>query len=238
MKKFALTVSTALLVSGLAACNNADDNAFNDRNDNNTRPIGYYTNDDDDNRRWGWFGNNDTDGVNRRQSPFMNANDQDDNMNEGPLTDMMDRDDENNFRNNPQNYNRRGEMQDRNNHRNNVGYYDGADGQLARRIADRVEKLDQVEDARAIVYGNQVIVGADTNDSNAQDVDRKVRQAIRNIAQTRNVTVVTDDDMFDRIRTVDDDLQGGQAIEEVQSDINAILNDLGDAIQRPFENNR
>ena len=52
------------------------------------------------------------------------------------------------------------------------------------------------------------------------------------------MTVVTDDDMFDRIRTVDDDLQGGQAIEEVQSDINAILNDLGDAIQRPFENNR
>lgn len=244
MKKFALTMSTALLVGGLAACNTTDDNAINDRlENNNTRPIGYYTN-DDNNDRYGWFGytndgtrNADNNDNNRRNSPYTNEGSNSDQF-QGPVTDMMDQDDQNHFRNNPQNYNRRGSMQDNENRRDRVGYYDGTDGQLARQIAQRVERLDNVEDARAIVYGNQVVIGVDTSDDNHENVDRQVRRAINDFVQTRNVTVVTDDDMVDRIRSVDTDLEDGGLIEEVQSDINGILNDLGDALQRPFQDNR
>lgn len=261
-----------MLAGGLAACNTNDDNAFNDRYDNNTRPIGYYTDDNDNTRRgWigngdnnanrnnndrrGWFGNgnnngngtgfgNNNDGrglvgtnddANRRQSPFMDRDDQVNNRNEGPITDMMDRDDHDQLGNNPQNNNRRGTMENR----GNVGYYDGTDGKLARKVSDRVKDLKGVQDARTIVYGDQIIIGVDTKNDNDRDVDRQVRNAVRDIVQTRNVTVVSDDDdMFNRIRTVDTNLRNGNGMDEVQSDINAILDDLGDAISRPFQNNR
>ena len=51
------------------------------------------------------------------------------------------------------------------------------------------------------------------------------------------MTVVTDDRMFKRIRKIDDRLENGNGINEVQADINGIFNDLGNAISRPFQNN-
>lgn len=242
-------MSAMMLAGSLAACNTTD-NAINDRNnDNQTRPIGYYS-DDNDNTRRGFFGNrnndnnrgffgttnvNDTrnDNVNRRQSPFMDGNDQVNNRNQGPITDMMDRDDQDQFGNNPQNYNRRGTYENR----GNVGHYDGTDRKLARKISKRVKDVKGVKDARTIVYGDQIVIGVDTNNQNNKNVDKEVRSSIRDIVQTRNVTVVSEDKMYDRIRTVDDNMQGGKGINEVQSDINGILNDLGNAISRPFQNN-
>ncbi len=248
MKKIALaTMSAVMLASTLAACNTTND-AANDRYDNNMRPIGYYT-DDNDNTRRGFMGNrsNDNnrgfffgtnanraeDGINRRQSPFMDGNDQVNNRNEGPLTDMMDRDDHDQFGNNPQNYNRRATFENR----GNVGYYDGTDRQLARKISERVKAIKGIRDARTIVYGNQIVVGVNSKADNNKGIDKKVKAAIRDIAQTQNVTVVTDNKMFERIRNVDDHLRNGNGINEVQADINGILNDLGNAISRPFQNN-
>lgn len=232
-----------MLAGTLVACN-VNDDAATDRYDNNTRPIGYYTDDNDNTRRGfignrpddnnqGFFGTNNTnDNMNRRQSPFQNGTDQVNNRNEGPLTDMLDRDDQNQVNNNPQNYNRRGTFENR----GKVGYYDGTDRKLARTISERVKDIKGVADARTIVYGDQIVVGVNTNDNN-KNIDRKVKSAIRDIVQTQNVTVVTDNKMFDRIRNVDDSLRDGNGINEVQSDINGIFRDLGNAISRPFQNN-
>ncbi|MFA8439674.1 YhcN/YlaJ family sporulation lipoprotein [Pueribacillus sp. YX66] len=249
MKKFALTTMSAVMLAGTLAACNTNDNAANDRYDNNTRPIGYYTDDNDNTRRGfmgnrpndnnrGFFGTNNTtnrtnDGINRRQSPFMDGNDQVNNRNEGPITDMMDGDDQNRFGNNPQNNNRRGTFENR----GNVGYYDGTDRKLAKKISERVKDIKGVKDARTIVYGDQIVIGVNSKDNNTRNVDRKVKASIRDIVQTQNVTVVTDNDMFDRISNVDDNMRNGNGINEVQSDINAIFNDLGNAISRPFQNN-
>lgn len=237
-------MSAMMLAGSLAACN-MNDNAVNDRYDNNTRPIGYYTDDNDNTRRGflgnrsddnnrGFFGTNTTNnGENRRSSPFMDGNDQVNNRNQGPVTDMMDRSDQDEFGNNPQNNNRRATFENR----GNVGYYDGTDRQLARKVSDRVKDIKGVKDARTIVYGDQIVVGVNATDKNNKSIDRKVKSSIRDIVQTQNVTVVTDNKMFDRIRNVDDSMQNGNGLNEVQADINEIFTDLGNAISRPFQNN-
>lgn len=249
MKKFALTAMSAFMLAGtLAACNTTND-AANDRQDANMRPIGYYT-DDNDNTRRGFFGNRSDDnnrgffgtnttnrteqqGINRRQSPFMDGNDQVNNRNEGPLTDMMDRDDHDQIGNNPQNNNRRGTFENR----GRVGFYDGTDRQLARTVSERVKDINGVRDARTIVYGDAIVVGVQTKENNDKNIERDVKASIRDIVNTQKVTVVTDNRMFKRIRKIDDSLENGNGINEVQADINRIFNDLGNAISRPFQNN-
>lgn len=216
MKKIALTFSAMMLAGSLAACNMYDDRA-NEPENTNMRPIGYYSNDD---------------GNTSRKSPFQDTDDLANNRNEGPLVDMIDNDDQKQVGYNPQNVNRRGPIENR----GDFGYYDGTDRKLASIISERVEDIKGVTDARTIVYGDQIVVGVYAKDM-PKNIDRKVKTAIRDIVPTQNVTVVTDDKMFDRIRNVDDHLQNGNGINEVQADINGILKDLGNAISRPFQNN-
>lgn len=209
-------MSAMMLAGSLAACNMYDDSA-NQQDNTNMRPIGYYSNNNDN--------------ANRK-SPFQDVNDQTDNRNEGPLVDMLDNDDQNQVENNPQNANRRGTFENR----GNFGYYDGTDRQLARKVSERVKDIKGVTDARTIVYGDQIVVGVDSKDTD-KNIERKVKAAIRDIVPTQNVAIVTDGDMYDRIRNVDDRLQNGNGINEVQADINGIFKDLGNAISRPFQNN-
>ena len=216
MKKIALTFSAMMLAGSLAACNMYDDRA-NEPENTNMRPIGYYSNDG---------------GNTNRKSPFQDADDLANNRNEGPLVDMIDNDDQKQVGYNPQNVNRRGPIENR----GDFGYYNGTDRDLARKISNRVKDINGVADVRTIVYGDQIIVGVYAQDM-PKNIDRKVKAAVRDIVPTQNVTVVTDDKMFDRIRNVDDHLQNGNGINEVQADINGILKDLGNAISRPFQNN-
>ena len=170
--------------------------------------------------------------IRNRKSPFKDVNDQTNNRNEGPLVDMIDNDDQNQVGNNPQNDNRRGTFENR----GNFGYYDGTDRQLARKISERVKDIKGVTDARTIVYGTKSL-SALTQKIQQKNIERKVKAAIRDIVPTQNVDIVTDNEMFDRIRNVDDHLQNGNGINEVQADINGIFKDLGNAISRPFQNN-
>jgi spore cortex protein len=249
MKKIMVTMSALMLTGALTACN-ADNNGMNTQGNNDTRPIGYYTNDN-----------------NRNQ----------DDAGEGPITDMMDNDDRvgqnrNQGRNNGNgmgianqgnNTNRIGVNDTRNNNnlgRNNglgtnnntnMNYADGYDGDLAQRISNRVNKVDNVEDARVIIGDEHVLIGVQTDNGNGnrnnngnngnnnanQDMEREIRSAVKGMTD-KDVRVTTDEDNFGRITNIDDDLRGGQAFEEVQDDFEGIFEDLGNAIQRPFQNNR
>ncbi|RBW70416.1 hypothetical protein DS031_05130 [Bacillus taeanensis] len=225
MKKIAWTLSATMLIGGLTACNMNDNNEAMDYNDN-VRPIGYYSNDNGNNRPLGVNYNNRNVGMGNL-----------DNTAEGPLTDMVDQDDNYHYRNDPRNYNRRGVMDRPNDRPRNVGYYDGTDNELAERIADKVEKLNNIKDVNTLVYGNRVVIAVDTNDQNDQDVEASVRKAVNSIVQGRNVTVVTDEDLFGRIDNINNDMRDGRDFNEVQPEINNIFNDLGDTMKRPFQDN-
>ncbi|WP_349408010.1 YhcN/YlaJ family sporulation lipoprotein [Pseudalkalibacillus sp. SCS-8] len=188
MKKFMALTSVLLLTGALTACNGDDNEALDTRYDNDTRPIGYYTNDG---------------------------------QNNGPMTRIADRDrDRNDLDMNEINY---------------ADDYNGSD--LARRISKKVNKMDDVDDARVVVSGDTVLIGVDTNDRNDRNVRSEVKNAVQKMTD-KNVRVTTDEDMFTRIRDVDNDLRDGNGFEEARSDIEAIMDDLGDALQRPFQNNR
>ncbi|WLD92225.1 YhcN/YlaJ family sporulation lipoprotein [Alkalihalobacillus sp. AL-G] len=201
MKKLMVVASALFLTGALTACNADDNEALDTRDANDTRPIGYYSNEN------------------------MNNGDR----GEGPLTQIADRDDGGN--------NLVGRNGGNDGNGAQINYADGYEGDLAQRISRKVNKMDNVEDARVIINNDAVIVGIDTSDQNDRNVKEQVRKEVQEITN-KNVRVTTDEEMFTRIRNVDDDLRNGNGFDEVRSDFTGIMNDLGDAAQRPFENNR
>lgn len=241
MKKAVLSLSAALLLGGgLAGCN-ADNNEAIDNN-NDTRPIGYYTNED---------GRDNDLGINDRdngQGPMTDMFDGDNNDAEGLNDDRDARNGDVDILDNDENgrdlvndnddFTNDDDFVNDNNGTPDDNFYNNANGEQAERIANRVATLKNVEDASVIVTDDNVIVGVETKDQ----ADRDLRQNIRNTVRTmvddnKDVHVTLDPDLFDRIQTVDDDLQEGRAMNEVQADIEGILEDIGNAVQRPFEDN-
>jgi spore cortex protein len=226
MQKKTSFLAVAVLASGVLAGCNANNDMLDNNNLNETRPIGYHTNDGD------FTQNNNNRGLDRG---------------EGPLTEMMDNDEnrlgqnnspENNIRNNTMLNNDNGENNNRNGNNNGEGRYaDGYDGQLAERIENRVKKINNVEDAQVIIAEDNILVGIDTNDQNDQNLDEEVRNSVKQLSN-KEVRVADDEDIFNRIGDIGNNLRNGEAFEEVQSDVNNIFDDLGDAVQRPFQDNQ
>jgi spore cortex protein len=191
----AKTLAFTILAGGLVGCNGV--NESQDRNDNDVRPIGYYTN-EGDNR-----------GDLDRGSGF--------------ISDMADRDTKDHA----------------------STYHEDYDGALAERIAKKVNAIRGVDDAHVILEDNNVIVGVDTRENKKEELTKKVRETTAKMAPDRDVKVVSDQKMVNRIENVDDDLRDGRAYTDVETDVRGIMDDivdagnnLGNAIKRPFENNR
>ncbi|OOE13755.1 YhcN/YlaJ family sporulation lipoprotein [Fictibacillus arsenicus] len=195
MKTIAKTLAFTILAGGLVGCNGV--NESQDRNDNDVRPIGYYSN-EGDNR-----------GDLDRGSGF--------------ISDMADRDTKD----------------------HTTTYHEDYDGALAERIANKVNDIRGVDDAHVILEDNNVIVGVDTKENKKEELTKKVRETTAKMTPDRDVKVVSDQKIVDRIENVDNDLRDGRAYTEVETDVRGIMGDivdagsnLGNAIKRPFENNR
>jgi spore cortex protein len=208
-KKKTSFLAVAVLATGvLAACNADNDDMLDNNYGNETRPIGYYSND----RDVGFNNNNANDGAEFRGN--------------GPIPDLMNNDG-----------NRQNNRTLTNNNNGDARYADGYDGELAERIENRVENINYVEEAQVIVTDDSVLVGVDTNDKNDKNVEKDVRSVVQKLTN-KQVRVANDEDSFNRMGDITDDLRNGKAFDEVQSDVTNIVNDLGDAVQRPFQNNR
>ncbi|QHA92738.1 YhcN/YlaJ family sporulation lipoprotein [Bacillus sp. N1-1] len=208
MRKTILTLSTMMFAGGLIGCT-ADNEAMDTRYNDSTRPIGYYTSEDN---------NGD--------------------YREGAVTDMIDRDYEHGVKAPDE------KQIDKRNGMNGPGYmrtddnYSGYDNELSTRLAKRINKLKNVDDSRVIVYGDQIMIGVDTNDKNDADVKDTVRSEVAKVTKQKNVSISTDEDVFGRMGDVNNRLADGDGFEEVQTDVNGILDDIGNAAKRPFENNK
>lgn len=227
--------------TSLAACNN-DEGAMDTNYDNSARPIGYYSNE------------------NVNQGNGVNFD------NDGPITEMMDgRADNNNYftrvNNRHNNFNNgkmdnptvplgtndQGLVRDNrysngdanyHNHTNEVGYYNRGDKELSEKVANRVGKIENVDDVQTLVTDDNVLVAIDTNDRNDADMKEKITSEVRKMVKGRNVQVVTDERTFTRVRDIDNDIQNGGERTDIDTDIEELMNDLGDAIQRPFTGDR
>ncbi|MDR4435928.1 YhcN/YlaJ family sporulation lipoprotein [Bacillus tequilensis] len=198
MGKKMTIASLILMTAGLTACG-ANDNALNDtRNNGNTRPIGYYTNENDADRRG--------DGVDH----------------DGPVSELMeDQNDDNrngNNRNNTTNVNNRDRVtaddrvplatdgtynntNNRNMNRNvtDNGYDNQENRRLAAKIANRVKQVKNVNDAQVMVTDDRVVIAVRSHADFTKSDRDNVTKAARNYANGRDVQVSTDKGLFTKL---------------------------------------
>ncbi|AST06637.1 YhcN/YlaJ family sporulation lipoprotein [Anoxybacillus flavithermus] len=229
MRKRIVALGAVIALSGLAACNNQ---AFDTRYTDRTRPIGYYSNENDmTGFQYGRYG-----------TERLNGNVRQVRDNDGPITEMLDRG-MNRTTRTPQ-VDRNFSRADRNYHghlnamdeRTRPSYYRNYNGALAEKIAKRAANVANVKDARAVVSGDRVVVAVSTTEKNTARIERLVRQAIAPYTAGKTVRVVANESMYNRIRTLDNDIRDGGPMDQLERDIRDIFNDMGDMIERPFMN--
>ncbi|MBM7644705.1 hypothetical protein JOD45_000912 [Scopulibacillus daqui] len=113
------------------------------------------------------------------------------------------------------------------------------DRNTATRIAKKVSRINGVEDAHVLIRGNTVIVGVNATKGSLKNPDfiNDVTKTAKQYAPDKDVRVTTDRNLVKRIQNVNYRLRTGGTWNEVSSDVRAIINDLGNAAKRPFQNN-
>lgn len=122
----------------------------------------------------------------------------------------------------------------RDNTRGNHSYPEGYDYQTVNRLNTHLGTLSNGRDSRVLVHDDTIIVGVQADRAQAD----KIRNDIKGMAGNRDVMVVTEREQIDRVRSLDDRLRGGEALDEVGATFTEMVRDFGRALGRPFERTR
>ncbi|MFO3787453.1 YhcN/YlaJ family sporulation lipoprotein [Bacillus mojavensis] len=183
-----------LMTAGLTACG-ANNDALNDtRNNGNTRPIGYYTNENDADRQGDGMDHDgpvselmeDQNGQNGRDRNTTNVNDRVTADDRVPLTTDGTYNNTNN-----RNMNRNGT--------NNNGYDNQENRRLAAKIANRVKQVKNVNDTQVMVTDDKVVIAVRSHADFTKSDRQNVTKAARNYADGRDIQVSTDKGLFTRL---------------------------------------
>ncbi|MEC1620171.1 YhcN/YlaJ family sporulation lipoprotein [Bacillus mojavensis] len=186
-----------LMTAGLTACganNDALNDTRNNGNNGNTRPIGYYTNENDADRQGDGMDHDgpvselmeDQNDQNGRDRNTTNVNDRVTADDRVPLTTDGTYNNTNN-----RNMNRNGT--------NNNGYNNQENRRLAAKIANRVKQVKNVYDTQVMVTDEKVVIAVRSHDDFTQSDRQNVKKAARNYADGRDVQVSTDKGLFTRL---------------------------------------
>lgn len=221
MRKVKLVAPVLLTLSfGLTGCGVNEDETADRNRLNNTRPIGYYSNEQHE-------GNN---GVGNTD-------------NDGPITEMMDHtfgDEGNRNGSKVRNVNNRNgtnvrNINNRNNDHDNVNTNDrdervSYDTELAEKISDRVTKMDNVKNARTLVYRENVLVALEVeNTKNIAKTKAQVKDKLNDLLNGRDISVVTDRGVFNSIEDINRSIRNGQPRQTINNNIENIFQDLNPA---------
>jgi spore cortex protein len=132
-----------------------------------------------------------------------------------------------------------GHLNDTNNRARSSAYNNNNNynGDLVNKIVDRVEKVKNVDDARAVIMKNDVIIAIDTNDKNDRNVQNEVKNAVESLTKGKDVRVVTDEGTYSRVRDLDNNIRNGVTPDTIDADMNDLFENVGETIRRPFQNN-
>lgn len=241
-KKSLIFPVSALLSLGLAGCGTNDESAVQDRYNDSTKPVGYYSN---ENHRNG--------GGNAR---MLDGAD-----NDGPVTEMMDHTfgsegqyESNNQRNqkvgssgdNPLNVatpvkddtrelsqgdelfsrsdeNYHAHLGD-NDRKARSSYYEGYEGNLVEKINLTAANINNVKDVQTVLNGNNVIIAATLKDTSREEATKtEISRAIQPYLNGRTSYVVTDEGTLSRLRYIDNDLRNGGPKGQTYLDIKNLL---------------
>lgn len=207
------------LTFGLTGCGVNEDQTADQNRLNNARPIGYYSNEQ-----------HEVNNGNRYTTD-----------NDGPITEIMDHtygDEDNRNGVDVQNVNNKKDINVRNvNNRNanrdnaniddrdddNVSY----DTELAEKTSNAAAKIDNVKNARSIVYGDKVLVALEVeNTKNIDKTKAKVKDKLNDSLNGRDISVVTDRGIFTSIEDINRSIKNGQPQQTIGKNIENIFNDL------------
>lgn len=119
----------------------------------------------------------------------------------------------------------------------NNEYYRSKDGRLSREISNLLSGVDGIRNHHVVVHENNIIIGVE-HDDDLDGIDQRIRERIKERAGNRNVHIVTEREQLKNIRGLNRRLQSNEPFEELGSTIDNILDDIGDAVKRPFEQSR
>lgn len=231
-------IGAVSVLSVMAACANYADND-NRRYNDTTRPIGYYSTERfGDDFRYGRYGTNvnnyDNNYIFSRRGPVTDYFATDNNRTGIPGVTRFDTDvpalpHNTDFGDADRNYH---------GHLNSMesktypSYYRAYDGNLAETVSRRANAVRGVNDARTLVYRDQVLVAISTNSKYADHVERLVAQAVAPYTKGKQVRVVSNPSMYHRVRTIDNDIRRGRPMEVIERDLKTIFID-GKINERP-----
>ncbi|MCA1031894.1 YhcN/YlaJ family sporulation lipoprotein [Bacillus timonensis] len=113
-------------------------------------------------------------------------------------------------------------------------YYRNFNGELAEQITAKVANINNVDDVRAVIMGDSVVIAIDTNDKNDTDVTERVEDAVRPLVRGKDINVVTDEGTFSRVRNLDNEMRNGGTRETIDADFDDLFENIGNA----FRNNQ
>ncbi len=236
------TLIVAGLVIGLAGCHTNNETALQDKRTDRTLPIGYYSN--ENHEKSGNGGNaiilegSDNDGpaveimdhtmgkeseTNKR---VMRSNNSASAPNpSAPLIDAKNaRFGDPSLGGSDINYH--GHLNNANSTQRK-SYYNGYDGKLAEEVTTAAKSVENVKDARTIIYENNVIIGLQSRNGNLDEATkRNVHQAIRHHVADRNIYYVTNESRFNALKIMDNDLKNGGNREQINTEIKNLIRSI------------
>ncbi|MEC0275548.1 YhcN/YlaJ family sporulation lipoprotein [Peribacillus frigoritolerans] len=106
-------------------------------------------------------------------------------------------------------------------------YYNSYEGSLADRVNGVANKVEQVSDARTIIMQDEMLVALLLDDySQAKDVKQRIKKEIGPLTNGRTLYVTTDEGVYFRTMTLDNNLRDGDTREMIILDANDMFNNL------------
>ncbi|WP_057911576.1 YhcN/YlaJ family sporulation lipoprotein [Peribacillus muralis] len=106
-------------------------------------------------------------------------------------------------------------------------YYNAYEGDLADRVNRVAKSVEPVVDARAIIMKNEILVALQLDDYNqARKIKEKVMRKIEPLSQGRTLYVTTDEGVYYRTMTLDNNLRDGDTRDLIIQDANDMFDNL------------
>ncbi|PJN87400.1 YhcN/YlaJ family sporulation lipoprotein [Bacillus sp. mrc49] len=106
-------------------------------------------------------------------------------------------------------------------------YYNAYEGNLADRVNRVANSVDPVVDARAVIMKNEMLVALLLDDySQAGEIKETVKQKIGPLSQGRTLYVTTDEGVYYRTMTLDNNLRDGDTRDLIIQDANDMFDNL------------
>ncbi|WP_336867146.1 YhcN/YlaJ family sporulation lipoprotein [Peribacillus frigoritolerans] len=106
-------------------------------------------------------------------------------------------------------------------------YYNSYEGSLADRVNGVANRVEQVSDARTIIMQDEMLVALLLDDySQAKDVKQRIKKEIGPLTNGRTLYVTTDEGVYFRTMTLDNNLRDGDTREMIILDANDMFDNL------------